>query len=118
MAEPYQGHNKFPLNERWFCHWSKTKKGFTRVPNRVTRSNSSSPLDLKYASAFCHVISGDGRSTDFALDLKPSLLPVNTGYAGAPACLGHPRSKNINAISKKKKKTLANNKKNPKNMSM
>lgn len=49
------------------------------LPRSVAMSSTSKPLDLKYASAASHEMDGDGRSTDAAVDVKPSLLPVRTG---------------------------------------
>lgn len=49
------------------------------LPKSVVISNTSKPLDLKYARASCHEMDGDGRSTDAASDFMASFLPVKTG---------------------------------------
>lgn len=56
------------------------------IPRSVVISSWSKPLDLKYLSAWSKEMEGEGKSTDEAVDVIPSLLPVNTGYDGPPAC--------------------------------
>lgn len=59
--------------------YSSCFKVVVSLPWSVPKSNTSKPLDLKYASACSHEMDGDGRSTDAALDVIPSLRPVKTG---------------------------------------
>ena len=51
-------------------------KFFRILPRSVVMSRTSKPLDLKYASASLDEMDGEGISTEEALDVKPSLLPV------------------------------------------